>query len=115
MHVCPVCGFPSLREAPRAPSGGGSYEICPSCGFQFGVDDDDRGLTYEQARERWVEQGMPWRSRGKAAPKGWSPRTQLASLSQDPPRSRPKPPAAKKSSSSKASSRASSSRKTPRK
>ena len=27
---------------------GGSYEICPSCGFQFGVSDDDLGSTYEQ-------------------------------------------------------------------
>ena len=52
-HTCPVCGFPKLKETPRTHDGGGSYEICPSCGFQFGVSDDDRGFSYEQWRERW--------------------------------------------------------------
>jgi rubrerythrin len=41
--VCPVCGFPDLTEQPRYADGGSSDEICPSCGFQFGYDDDDRG------------------------------------------------------------------------
>ncbi|WP_206026091.1 hypothetical protein [Roseimicrobium sp. ORNL1] len=79
MHVCPVCGYPSLSEPPRSPSGGGSYEICPSCGFQFGVDDDDRGRTYEQARQAWEEAGAPWSSKGIPAPKGWSGKGQLTS------------------------------------
>jgi pimeloyl-ACP methyl ester carboxylesterase len=55
--VCPVCGWPDLTEAPRSPGGGGSYEICPSCGFQFGVTDDDAGISYAEWRRRWVEGG----------------------------------------------------------
>src|SRR4051812_34775421 len=73
MHPCPVCGYPKLQEAPRSKSGGGSYEICPSCGFQFGVDDDDKGITFDQARERWIEGGMRWHSKGMPAPKDWKP------------------------------------------
>ncbi|RBP41476.1 hypothetical protein DES53_107309 [Roseimicrobium gellanilyticum] len=78
MHVCPVCGYPNLAEPPRSPSGGGSYEICPSCGFQFGVDDDDRGKTYEEARKAWKEAGSPWSSKGIPAPKGWNTKEQPA-------------------------------------
>ena len=41
-YLCPVCGYPELEEVPRTHDGGGSYEICPSCSFQFGVSDDDK-------------------------------------------------------------------------
>ena len=84
MPTCPVCGFPKLEEPPRAPSGGGSYEICPSCGFQFGVDDDDKGITHEQWRDRWVGKGMPWSSRGVPAPRAWDAEEQLAALDRKP-------------------------------
>ncbi|WP_009963304.1 hypothetical protein [Verrucomicrobium spinosum] len=80
MNTCPVCGYPALREPPRAPSGGGSYEICPSCGFQFGVDDDDRGISYEDARKRWATAGCRWYSRGLPAPDDWDARAQLQRL-----------------------------------
>lgn len=59
---CPVCGYQHLQEPPRGPSTGGSYEICPSCGFQFGVSDEDEGKTYEQWRDDWIASGMPWSS-----------------------------------------------------
>ena len=78
-HTCPVCGFPKLKETPRTHDGGGSYEICPSCGFQFGVSDDDRGFSYEQWRERWKASGMKWSSRRKP-PRDWDPTTQLAKI-----------------------------------
>ena len=81
MHTCPVCAFAKLQEPPHSASGGGSYEICPSCGFQFGVDDDDKGITFEQARERWVAGGMKWSSKGNPSPKGWDGAKQLAKLS----------------------------------
>lgn len=80
MPTCPVCGFPGLEEPPRSASGGGSYEICPSCGFQFGVDDDDKGISYEQARERWINGGMKWHSKGQAKPKSWNAEKQLATV-----------------------------------
>lgn len=76
-HQCPVCGFSELEAAPRGTSGGGSYEICPSCGFQFGVDDDDRGVTPEAWRARWIAAGKPWSSRGIPQPKSWNPDAQL--------------------------------------
>ena len=79
-HHCPVCGYADLAEPPRNATGGASLEICPSCGFQFGVDDDDKGITHDQHRERWIAEGMPWRSKGKPVPKNWLPQTQLANL-----------------------------------
>jgi len=81
-HTCPSCGFAGLEEPPRrSPSSGGSYEICPSCGFEFGVTDDDRGFTYESWRARWIARGMPWESADiEPPPHGWDPRAQLANL-----------------------------------
>lgn len=78
--TCPSCGFPGLQEPPRAASGGGSYEICPSCGFQFGVSDDDTGFTYASWRARWKKGGMRWSSKGIAPPPGWNAESQLAGL-----------------------------------
>lgn len=78
---CPICGYPGLAEAPRSPeSGGGSYEICPSCGFEFGVTDDDLGYSYDWWREKWVDEGMPWSSVGRPRPDDWDPAAQLKSL-----------------------------------
>lgn len=84
-YICPVCGYPDLHEPPRsARTGGGSYEICPSCGFEFGVTDDDKGFTYDQWRQRWIDRGMLWESAGvRPAPQGWDPRAQLQRLLDD--------------------------------
>jgi hypothetical protein len=79
-YLCPVCGYDGLEEEPRPPSGGGSFEICPSCGFQFGVSDDDRGFTYERWRQIWIDGGMIWDKGRSPAPVGWDPRAQLARL-----------------------------------
>jgi hypothetical protein len=81
MHTCPVCGYPELDEPPRSTSGGGSYEICPSCGFQFGLDDDDGGIGYATSRERWIAAGMPWSSRSRERPSTWNPAVPEASAS----------------------------------
>jgi hypothetical protein len=88
-HTCPVCGFAQLDEPPRGQSGGGSYEICPSCGFQFGVTDDDRGFSYAQWRKQWCKQGMKWSSR-QPPPLDWNALTQLAVLSEKDPIAKPK-------------------------
>jgi hypothetical protein len=80
-HRCPVCGYPNLTEQPHSSvSGGASDEICPSCGFQFGFDDDDRHIRYEEWRGRWVSDGMRWFSAGKPQPSDWDPIGQLRSL-----------------------------------
>lgn len=73
---CPVCGFDQLSEPPRSPAGGGSYEICPSCGFEFGVSDDDQGYTHAAWRAEWVKRGMPW-SGARPIPAGWDPIEQI--------------------------------------
>jgi len=78
MHTCLVCGYPELDEPPRSNNGGGSYEICPSCGFQFGVDDDE-GIAYATWRERWIAAGMTWSSIGRARPATWNPAKDFAS------------------------------------
>lgn len=72
-YDCPVCGYPALTEPPRSPGSGGSYEICPSCGFEFGVTDDDLGHTYDSWRRKWIDAGMPWASGAEPQPPGWSP------------------------------------------
>ena len=79
--LCPVCGYPDLTEEPWTEESGGSYEICASCFFEFGVTDDDRGETYDSWRAKWVADGMPWRSAGiEPPPPGWDPAAQLQSL-----------------------------------
>lgn len=79
-YTCPTCGYPGLLEPPRTESGG-SYEICWSCGFEFGVTDDDLGISYEEWRRRWIERGMPWDSEGRhPRPEGWDPAAQVASV-----------------------------------
>jgi hypothetical protein len=81
-YQCPACGWHELTEPPRTADSGGSYEICASCGFEFGVTDDDQGFTYESWRARWVAVGMPWRSDGiEAPPTNWDPAAQLQTLS----------------------------------
>ncbi len=80
-YRCPVCGYGELNAPPHNPiSGGASDEICPSCGFQFGFDDDDRHISYEEWRERWVNSGMQWSSVGRPQPAHWNPVAQVAGL-----------------------------------
>jgi predicted RNA-binding Zn-ribbon protein involved in translation (DUF1610 family) len=79
-HVCPVCGYPGLSGPPRHPNGGGSYEICPSCGFEFGVTDEDRGFSYDHWRRIWVAIGMPWWRPYQPPPKGWNPELHLSRI-----------------------------------
>lgn len=79
-YTCPVCGYPDLTEEPRTESGG-SYEICWSCGFEFGVTDDDLGYTYDGWRLVWIERGMPWDGEPlHPRPSGWDPVRQLADM-----------------------------------
>ena len=80
-YTCPVSGFDGLTEPPRTPkSGGGCYEICPSCGFEFGVSDEDLGYTYERWRDEWVRRGMPWDGAPQMPAPGWDADAQIRSL-----------------------------------
>ena len=78
-HMCPVCGYPHLNEVPRKKGNRASFEICPSCGFQFGVSDDDAGHTFQEWRASWIERGMPWSSR-QPTPLNWDAAAQVAKL-----------------------------------
>lgn len=77
-HICPVCGYPCLAEEVQR-ADGWSYEICPSCGFQFGVDTEN-GISYETWRKAWVMGGMKWWDVSAGHPKNWDPVKQLESL-----------------------------------
>jgi hypothetical protein len=81
-YRCPVCGYDGLAEPAYSPvTGHGSYQICPSCRYEYGVTDGDRQITHEQWRQRWIDDGMPWRDTGITdPPAGWDPSAQLAAL-----------------------------------
>src|SRR5437879_5687512 len=65
--ICPVCAYPSLPFPPT------NYYICPSCGTEFGNDDEDR--THAELRADWIARGAPWFF--KEPPVDWNPWWQL--------------------------------------
>jgi hypothetical protein len=67
-RLCPVCGY-EMEYAPE------DYNICPSCGTEFGVN--DRLSTLEKLREAWVSSGMKWWSSVDPQPEPWKPEEQL--------------------------------------
>lgn len=69
-YTCPVCGFPELRDPPE------NYNICPCCGTEFELDDDDRSRN--ELREAWIDQGAEWFSTHTPPPLGWNPARQLS-------------------------------------
>ena len=75
--LCPVCGYPNLETPPYGDAGEASFEICPSCGTEFGLDDDE--LTHEELRQNWIHSGAKWYSRNVAPPLNWNGETQLRS------------------------------------
>lgn len=79
-YTCPVCGYDDLSDPPHTVSGGSSYEICPSCGFEYGYTDDNSGYTFEAWRQKWIDEGMPWDEGETAPPAGWDPVEQLKNL-----------------------------------
>jgi hypothetical protein len=66
--VCPVCGYPGLTEEPWTigpEHDSPSYEICPSCGTEFGYTDFRPGRAERRERQRelrstWIAAGRPW-------------------------------------------------------
>jgi NAD-dependent deacetylase len=62
-YTCPVCKSKSLDEPAYDKENLASFDICPKCHFQFGVDDDielesgafmERVDTHKLYRERWI-------------------------------------------------------------
>jgi hypothetical protein len=71
IYICPVCGYP-MSDPPR------DYNICPSCGTEFGYEDSAR--SYESLRNAWFRSGAAWWSPVDPIPHGWNPLTQLENL-----------------------------------
>lgn len=73
-NICPVCNYNGLYEPPYNKYGRGSDEICPCCGFQFGLDDyPDKEAGYEKWRKSWVNKGCTWFSKFRLPPADYSP------------------------------------------
>jgi len=69
-YICPICGYPNLDEPPKGEDGEDSYEICPSCGVEFGCDDFEK--TYKELRDEWLKNGAKWQSGVVEKPKDWN-------------------------------------------
>lgn len=72
-YCCPVCAFPELDVPPV------DFNICPSCGTEFGYD--DCSISWEDLREEWIRNGASWFSDDSRPPPGWSAYAQLAAAS----------------------------------
>jgi hypothetical protein len=68
-HICPVCGYDKLEFPPR------NFSICACCGTEFGYD--DRVLSHERLRARWIRKGFPWFDPDEQKPIRWNPIDQL--------------------------------------
>jgi len=68
-HMCPVCGY-EMADGPR------DYNICPSCGTEFGLHDVNS--TIENLRAAWFATGPRWYSVVIAQPANWNPFIQVA-------------------------------------
>ena len=69
--LCPVCGY-NMDYPPE------DYNICPSCGTEFGVN--DANSTVSELREVWLQSGPRWWSSTDQSPTGWNPEKQLSEL-----------------------------------
>ena len=67
-NLCPVCGYE--MEEPAA-----HYNICSSCGTEFGLNDVNVGIL--QLQQNWVAGGMRWWSQSDPQPENWNPLNQL--------------------------------------
>ncbi len=96
-NTCPVCGYPGLHRPPyqywpgfpvsgdATPPydqwfGEGSYEVCASCGYEFGFDDNPgsgEAVSFETYRAEWIAGGCEWWFKKRRAPRGWDGFDQL--------------------------------------
>ncbi len=90
MYKCPVCNYKGLYEPAYSSDklGYSSNDICPCCGFQFGLDDFDfdsgdwynpREKAFEIWRKKWIEEGAEFHSRHER-PKDWDVKEQLKDI-----------------------------------
>lgn len=75
-EYCRICGY-QPDHLPYGEDGlGASYEICSSCGNEFGLTDryDDQ---IQDRRQLWLKSGPAWYSKLETCPTDWQPLTQL--------------------------------------
>ena len=70
-HMCPVCGY-GMQDPPC------DYNICPSCGTEFGVHDMNASIG--ELRKAWLQTGPRWSSATEPQPAAWNPFAQIAEL-----------------------------------
>ncbi len=75
MYQCPVCGYKGLEAPPYESSGSPSFEICPSCGTEFGYDDFE--TDHATLRNNWIQSGAKWWNPSTPPPPNWNPYEQL--------------------------------------
>src|ERR1700674_3401585 len=68
-NFCPVCGY-GMEDQPA------NYNICPSCGTEFGVHDVNASIL--SLRQNWLNTGPRWWSTTDPEPPNWAPLKQLA-------------------------------------
>jgi len=78
---CPVCGFPELSEPPYDKDGCSSFDICPSCGTEFGYTDATK--PHSVLRRAWLNAGAHWSSKVTAPPENWDAFEQLRAAGLD--------------------------------
>ena len=81
---CPVCGYDSLPRPAYNEFVLPSFQICPCCGVQFGLD--DANFPHAALRQIWLSGGATWSSNATHPPVNWNPLEQLriAGLLSDP-------------------------------
>ena len=67
-NMCPVCGY-RMEEPPE------QYNICASCGTEFGVHDVNASI--EELRVAWLRTGPNWFSSVDPEPQDWNPFLQI--------------------------------------
>lgn len=70
-RLCTVCGY-EMEDGPR------DFNICPSCGTEFGLHDFE--TTIAALRAGWLLTGPQWHSTVAAQPSDWNPIRQLTAL-----------------------------------
>lgn len=81
-NICPICGYPNLDHPARDPDTKvPSFDICPSCGCEFGYHDATPHAE-ERYRRNWVQQGAPW-FKPELKPLEWNLEDQLAQIGID--------------------------------
>jgi hypothetical protein len=83
-YQCPVCGYTGLKRPIFQLSTDGehvpSFDDCPSCGYEFGVTDLDRNISYDEWRKAWIDNGRRWHSSVYSQPENWDAAAQLSRL-----------------------------------